>query len=80
MFSNFMVCACCDDLVSQTFFKFHIITLRGGVLLSNRCNVYLRKKKRSLCDEDAAAVMNAAVFKMLICRNEMHSSEPVGLL
>lgn len=27
---------------------------------------------------DAAAVMNAAVFKMLICRNEMHNTQPFG--
>lgn len=26
----------------------------------------------------AAAVMNAGVFKMLICQNEMHSSQPLA--
>lgn len=48
--------------------------LPRGMLMSNRCT--FTEKKRTLSHYDAAAVMNAAVFKMLICRNEMHSSEP----
>lgn len=32
----------------------------------------------TLSHYDAAAVKNAAVFKMLICATEMHSSEPIA--
>ena len=58
--------------------------------MSNRCTFPLlppqkkRKEKKesstTLPHYDAAAVMNAAVFKMLICWNEMHRSEPLRLL
>lgn len=38
--------------------------------MSNRCTV---TEKKDLSHYEAAAVMNAGVFKMLICQNEMHS-------
>ena len=40
--------------------------------------VHVHPEKTTLPHYDAAAVMNAAVFKMLICRNEMHDSEPLA--
>lgn len=43
---------------------------------TNVKQVHLYQEKKTFPHYDAAAVMNAAVFKMLICRNEMHYSEP----
>lgn len=39
---------------------------------------HLLQKKGTLSHYDAAAVKNAAVFKMLISTTEMHSSEPIA--
>lgn len=38
--------------------------------------VHLYQERKTWPHYDAAAVMNAAVFQMLICRNEMHNSVP----